>query len=1114
MALSCALANKIFLNQAIPADLLILETSNSKNGKCYVETKNLDGETNLKEKSLNMMLLKMFPEQPNQAELITERRPIVNYDLPNTYLYSFNGRMTIDSEKIPLDDRNVVLRGTTLKSTDYIIGVVLYCGHDTKIMMNSIQTTRKKSNLESVLSYYIISIFIFQLILCFGMSGLYILWIESNKKSIGYLNIQGSYAEEFFKRTGSWILVMSNLIPISLMVTIEMVRFIQAIFMAKEKEMVTQKTGVGCVVNSSNMNDELGQIDFVFSDKTGTLTCNEMRFKHAVIGEEVFGKPSASTGETREWKRLMKKQTLLNRKKTMPSQSTNQTKQSIRYKPLESNRTVENGNDLSNQMTLEFLANSTSKNLNRKGQKNQTSENRNAIPPLMEDTELIEEHDHSSISQYVDFKDPNFEQLIANKDPKIIGYLRFLSVCHSVVAEKEEYTATSPDELALVYFARAHGFRFIGRDDYNNILVSELGTQETYKVLYTFEFTSARKRMSIIFQDSTNKYWIYTKGADNIIIERANKNSIIETLPALKNSLDYLASQGLRTLLLARREISEIDFLRFNQDYQTALNDIHMREQLMEKEQSSLEKDLEIIGATAIEDKLQDQVPETIQDIKAAGIKMWVLTGDKVETAVNIGISCNLLKPNMPMFEITETDRDQIETKLLTIKNTLMGNDFGSRRNSISRQAGQLNISFTQKSRKKNNKRATVVSGDSLIEIMQSPYLEQLFLDCALKCEVVLCCRVSPKQKQQVVKLVKTNQNDVRTLAIGDGANDVNMIIEAHVGVGISGVEGQQASKSADYAIGEFRHLKRLLFVHGRESYRKNSVMVLYNFWKNALLVLTQLWYALIYSNYSGMTLYEGYLYQLVNVAFSSVPIIVYAVLDREVEDHKLEKDPSYYKPGPKRSHFNIGVFAMWMFMAIAQACIVCIVCSIIEFGPEQNGQYFGFWGFGVFVFTMVILLMNLKIFIISSSYSPILIITIFLSFAIYVLAFFVVNQLSSSSYYTLFTKLLSGSNFWLGTLLVFTLCFYLDYLWNILQRILFFKFSNVVMRYESLSKKEKDKLSKQIIEKKDNPPDVSRSFAGHSQSQHKAGKETEDKSDPQTILKSATTTPEINRFS
>jgi len=1087
----------------------VLETSNSKNGKCYVETKSLDGETNLKEKTLNAMLLKMFPEQPEQADLIIERKPIVNYDLPNTYLYSFNGRMTIDNQQIPLDDKNILLRGTSLKSTDYIIGVVLYCGHDTKIMMNSIQTTRKKSNLESVLTYYIISIFIFQIIICLGMSGLYILWIESNKNSIRYLDIKDSYTEEFFKRTGSWILVMNNLIPISLMVTIEMVRFIQAIFMAKDKKMVTQKTGIGSIVNSSNMNDELGQIDFVFSDKTGTLTCNEMRFKHAVIGEEVFGKPSASTGETREWKRMIKKQTLLNRKRTMHNQSINKSKQSSRYKPLESNRTVENGNELSNQMTLDLIIHSTKNNPTSKSLAHQLSEIKGTIPLLKEDNELVEEQDNSLISQYVDFKDSDFEQLIAGKDPEILGYLRFLAVCHSVVAEKGEYTATSPDELALVYFAKAHGFRFIGRDDSNNMIVSELGTQETYRILYTFEFTSARKRMSIVFQDSNNKYWIYTKGADNVIIERTNKTSILGTLPALKNSLDYLASQGLRTLLLARREISEIDFLRFDQDYQAALNNIHMREQLMEKEQTNLERDLEIVGATAIEDKLQDQVPETIRDIKAAGIKMWVLTGDKVETAVNIGMSCNLLRPNMTIFEITETNRDEIETKLLTIKNSLTESDAGIANNSFSRLGGQPILPINNRSKKKKTKKATVISGDSLLEITQSPYLEQLFLDCALRCEVVLCCRVSPKQKQEIVKLVKTGRTSMRTLAIGDGANDVNMIIEAHVGVGISGVEGQQASKSADYAIGEFKHLKRLLFVHGRESYRKNSVMVLYNFWKNAILVLTQLWYALIYTNFSGMTLYEGYLYQLVNVAFSSVPIIVYAVLDREVEDEKLEKVPKYYKPGPRRSHFNIGVFAMWMFTAIAQACIVCIVCSVVDFSPEQNGQYFGFWGFGVFVFTMVILLMNLKIFIISSSYSPILIITITLSFVVYVLAFFIVNHLPSSSYFTLFTKLLSGANFWIGSLLIFTLCFFLDYLWNILQRILFFKFSNVVVRYESLSQQEKSQLSKQILDNKVDLPNCLKVFTKTVPSQKQAGKEADVTHGSPPVYKSVKEKPE-----
>jgi phospholipid-transporting ATPase len=133
----------------------------------------------------------------------------------------------------------------------------------------------------------------------------------------------------------------------------------------------------------------------------------------------------------------------------------------------------------------------------------------------------------------------------------------------------------------------------------------------------------------------------------------------------------------------------------------------------------------------------------------------------------------------------------------------------------------------------KNVKKGIVVSGDSLITIMKDDKMSTKLNDIAQQCEAVLCCRVSPKMKQQIVRLVRDHLPKARTLSIGDGANDVNMITEAHVGIGIKGLEGQQAARSSDYAIGEFKHLRRLIFVYGRESYRKNTKLILYSFYKN-----------------------------------------------------------------------------------------------------------------------------------------------------------------------------------------------------------------------------------------------------------------------------------------
>jgi phospholipid-transporting ATPase len=198
--------------------------------------------------------------------------------------------------------------------------------------------------------------------------------------------------------------------------------------------------------------------------------------------------------------------------------------------------------------------------------------------------------------------------------------------------------------------------------------------------------------------------------------------------------------------------------------------------------------------------------------------------------------------------------------------------------------------------------------------------------EIASYCSAVLCCRVSPKQKQEVVKLVKKNYTHQKTLAIGDGANDVNMITEAHIGVGIKGVEGQQAARSSDFAIGEFKHLRRLIFVYGREAYRRNSIMVLYMFFKNIMLVMPQFWYSLIFINSSGNFIYAEYLYEVVNILYTSMPIMLYAVLDRDCEYDTLEYRFQYYFPGPKKLFFNTMIFCQWVSFAFMESFILVVI--------------------------------------------------------------------------------------------------------------------------------------------------------------------------------------------
>ena len=256
-----------------------------------------------------------------------------------------------------------------------------------------------------------------------------------------------------------------------------------------------------------------------------------------------------------------------------------------------------------------------------------------------------------------------------------------------------------------------------------------------------------------------------------------------------------------------------------------ALRDYHKKAELIDSLGEEIEKDLNLIGATAIEDKLQDFVPDTIKELREAGIRLWVLTGDKVETAVNIGHSCNLLNFSMNIFEVLSVHTKDILNEI---------------------HAALIHPS---------DNKALVISGDSLLKATRGAAVKEI-LKLTEVCKVVLACRVSPQQKAQIVGLIRDFKPNVRTLSIGDGANDVSMIMAAHVGIGISGLEGQQAARASDYAISQFSYLRRLLFVHGRECYRRNAILICYNFYKNVLLVLPMLYYGL-FAAFSGQLIYN-----------------------------------------------------------------------------------------------------------------------------------------------------------------------------------------------------------------------------------------------------------------
>ena len=824
-------------DECFPTDLVLLTSADNK-GIAYIETKNLDGETNLKHKIASKETQMYFSSDKKYNSFAGN----LQCEDPNPMIYQFNGVLRMGEMYLPLANEQFLLRGSSLKNTDWITGLVVYTGHQTKIMLNSSKARAKSSALESHMNRQIVFIFLMQLILCAVCAVYYSSWFETNKSNtdiyleLDYPSSSSSFLVQLVLQFFTWMLIFTNFVPISLLVTLEMVRFTQAGFIGKDLKLYYEPNDIPTGVQSSCLNEELGQISYIFSDKTGTLTRNIMEFRKMSINGISFGSDDHFTGP-------------------------------------------------------------------------------NKIP-------------------HVDFSDSDFDP----SSEMHFNFIMHLAVCHTILSSnkngKIEYKASSPDELALVNAAKFFGIEFIGRDSDHNVELMLRGEKVNVTVMNILEFTSDRKRMSAVVRMPNGKIKILCKGADTIIQQRLLQSDVWDET---WKHLESFANEGLRTLVLAERELSESEYRNWNEHYSDALRDIHNREQRMAEVGEMIETNLELVGATAIEDMLQDKVPSTIKTLREAGIKLWVLTGDKIETAINIAFSCNLITHSMVRIIIDSRSGPEVKEELdkgfITLK-------------------AETGSTF-----------ALVVSGDALLRAM-SKDLVSTFIKVAERCSVVLCCRVSPQQKADVVKLVRDYKPHVRTLSIGDGANDVNMITAAHVGVGIAGLEGQQAVRASDYSLGQFCFLQRLLFVHGRECYRRNANLICYNFYKNVLLVVPLFYYGM-FSAYSGQLIYNLWTYQLFNIVFAAMPIVIYAVFDKEIPYFELETMPTYYRLGLRGELFSTSIFWFWILEAFCQGLII-VLLSIFTLswntGDKDHGTMENVWVSSVLIFAMVVVFVNLKI--------------------------------------------------------------------------------------------------------------------------------------------------------
>uniref|UniRef100_A0A672J4W4 Phospholipid-transporting ATPase n=1 Tax=Salarias fasciatus TaxID=181472 RepID=A0A672J4W4_SALFA len=826
---------KLENKQFVAADLLLL-SSTEPHGLCYIETAELDGETNMKVRQ-SVSVTSELGDPNNLASFDGE----VVCEPPNNKLDRFCGTLYWRDKKYPLTNQNMLLRGCVLRNTEACYGLVIFAGPDTKLMQNSGRTKFKRTSIDRLMNTLVLWIFGF--LVCMGVIlavGNAVWEREVGSRFQSYLPWDppvDNFLFSAFLSFWSYVIILNTVVPISLYVSVEVIRLGHSYFINWDQKMFCSQCNTAAEARTTTLNEELGQVEYIFSDKTGTLTQNIMSFNKCSINGQPYD--NGSTGKSAKGER-------------------------IDFSPF----------------------------------------NPLADPDFC-------------------FYDDKLLESVKVGDAHSQEFFRLLSLCHTVMSEEKSegelvYKAQSPDEGALVTAARNFGFVFRSRTP-GTITTTEMGRTVTYSLLAILDFNNIRKRMSVIVRSPEGRIRLYCKGADTVLLERLHHCNQ-ELTAVTSDHLNEYAADGLRTLALAYRDLSEDEWESWSESHSVADKATDCREDRLAAVYEQIEQDMMLLGATAIEDKLQEGVPETIAVLSLANIKIWVLTGDKQETAVNIGYSCKMLTDDMTeVFIIGGHTVQSVRQEL---------------RSACSSSYPQVSTKMMQQEWKKGSREAEgkqegkfalVINGHSLAHALEAD-MESEFVSTACACKAVICCRVTPLQKAQVVELIKKHKKAV-TLAIGDGANDISMIKSAHIGVGISGQEGIQAVLASDYSFSQFRFLQRLLLVHGRWSYLRMCRFLCYFFYKNFAFTMVHFWFG-FFCGFSAQTVYDQYFITLYNIVYTSLPVLAMGIFDQDVPDQRSLEYPKLYEPGQLNLLFNKREF----FICIAQGIYSSVVLFFVPY--------------------------------------------------------------------------------------------------------------------------------------------------------------------------------------
>lgn len=969
--------------QVFPCDLVLLHSS-GEGGIAYVSTANLDGESTLKRTVV--VSCTSHIEHPSQLRSLTGK---LRAQPPVTALHAFEASVMLQGQNPePLDASNLMLRGSILRNTDYIYGLAVYTGFDTKVALNMRHPPSKMGSVERKLNWVVFMLFIILAVLVVAAS------VTSGFLQ-GNLGPDQWYMGEFRYRSrnstiarglATFLILFSTFIPVSLFVTLEFIRVLQALFMTADFRMKTGKQAVAA--RATNLNEMLGEVEHVLSDKTGTLTENIMRYIACSADGIIYN--------------------ILKKKRVME-------------------RAVEDGVEPIKHLILAMALCHT-------------------VVPEPKSDGAPEDPDDTGKSRK---KKRNKSGNSGDTKGEQVS-----SVSVPDMPEEEslpEYQGESPDEVALVTSAREYGVTLLKRT-FDSMHIERFGQEETYTSLAELEFNSNRKRMSMIFRCPDGKIRMYTKGADTIMLTLLNRDVDYATI---QNHIDEFAKEGLRTLVFAYKELSTTEFDAWFARFQEARNSVENREEKTAQVSAELEQDLAYIATTAVEDKLQDKVPETIKFLREAGIKLWVLTGDKRETAENIGYSANLLDREMDVVHIAGKTSEEIEKQLGDTLDKHIADDPGLR-TSLSFNNMTRRMSFREPQKTVEEKElGIIIDGASLHHAIEDH--DEVFMALSDHAKVVICCRVTPLQKAMVVRLVREKRKAM-TLAIGDGGNDVSMIQEAHIGVGIFGKEGTQAARAADYAMGEFKHLLRLTAIHGRYSGLRTAGMINLSFYKNIFFTMTQVFFQ-IFNFVSGTTFHNQWVTSAFNVVVTSASPFLYGIFERDLDEETVLRFPSVYATNRDKKMFSIRSVLEYTTLYGLWHAVVVFFGVYLTFGYLKiaftDGKDSGFVLTGLVTSTLAVLMTLFKILLHSHTLNLIVLFAMALSVGVYVavvpLAIYVAKDLALEGSLVM---LFSSPTFYLASCVIMVASFLLDFIVLTGRQLLFPSVVDRLRRWEIDEKK------------------------------------------------------------